>query len=167
MVKLLKRLSSGSLLKINSNIEQHQSQYIDSLTKKITELFLEIMWNDWSAHVRSTATDALSKLGVGKPIFEWIIKLLQDNDPIKRMEALDSLGQLGILTPKALPVFLEVLDDAFINVRIKACKVACVLATNHRLLINKLLDRCDDFEWRIRAYSIKGINNKCYRYFLL
>ncbi|KAJ3222929.1 HEAT repeat-containing protein 4 [Clydaea vesicula] len=121
------------------------------------QYFLDLMWNDWSSVVRTTATNILAHLGVGKPVFDWIINLLSHVDPNKRIEALSCFGQLKILTNQSMMKFLNTFDDNFTDVRIEACKVACVLATNHRLLINKLIEKCDDIEWKVRAYAIKAL----------
>lgn len=61
------------------------------------------------------------------------------------------------MTTTSMAAFIKILDDPYVNVRLEAAKVACIVATNHRDLINKLLSLVDDNEWRIRAYAIKGM----------
>lgn len=132
----------------------------ENAVQKAVQALLSLMWYDWSPEVRTTATNALSEMGIGRPIFDWVVKQLGDPDPGKRVEALRCFGKLRILTADSLKSLMITLDDPYVSVRVQACKVACVIATNNRPLINKLLEKCDDFEWKVRAYSIKGKKNK-------
>ncbi|KAJ3044630.1 HEAT repeat-containing protein 4 [Rhizophlyctis rosea] len=121
------------------------------------QTLLKVMWNDWNPDVRETASSTLGRLDKGASIFNSIIELLEAEDPLKRIDALKYLTRLGVMTSASLPMYLKCFEDSFATVRVEACKVACALATNHRQLIDCLLDKLNDFDWKVRAYAIKAL----------
>ncbi|KAI8620421.1 hypothetical protein BC830DRAFT_1099132 [Chytriomyces sp. MP71] len=136
---------------------------LDNQVNRAVEVLLDLMWNDWSKDVRSSATKTLARLGKGKPVFEWIITLLQMEDPAKKIDALKALTGLGVVTRQALPAYLATFKDPYFAVRLEACKVACrIVKAENRILVNTLLHRLDDFDERVRSYAIKAIGlSKC------
>lgn len=90
-------------------------------------------------------------------MFDWIIKLFEHSDPSKRIEALKCLGKLKIMTSSSMVAFIKILSDPYENVRLQAVRTACIISTNHRNLIDKLLELVDDNAWRIRAYAVKAL----------
>ncbi|KAI8850583.1 hypothetical protein BC829DRAFT_151955 [Chytridium lagenaria] len=97
------------------------------------------MWNDWCPEVRSAAGLALFSLGEGKSMFDWIMGLLDADDPTKRIDALRCLSGLGFMNTATLERFLNSFEDSYASVRIEACKVACLITSENRDLINALL----------------------------
>eukprot|EP00842_Homolaphlyctis_polyrhiza_P003775 jgi/Hompol1/4399/HPOL_001049-RA len=125
-----------------------------------SRLLLNIMWTDWNKEVRDKASLALSDLRQGQPIFEWAIELLKSNDPVKRVDALRFLTYLAVMTKDAVATYLECFNDPYASVRIEACKLACTLGSKDRVIINTLLDKLDDHDYRVRAYAIKEPKNR-------
>ncbi|KAJ3057752.1 HEAT repeat-containing protein 4, partial [Rhizoclosmatium hyalinum] len=119
------------------------------------------MWNDWSREVRASATKTLAKLNQGKQAFDYIISLLEMADPSKKIDALRCLNGMGVITSSAMSVYLTTFKDTYFSVRIEACKVACGIVTaENRVLVNTLLDCLNDYDDKVRAYSVKGLS-KC------
>jgi HEAT repeat protein len=137
--------------KILSNSEWHlrQASRLETLVDKALEVLLTLMWNDWAAEVRTAATNALSRLGKGRPVFEWIIGLLESPDPARRIDALKCLSQLGFLTPTAMESFLVAFKDPYSSVRIEACKVKIKSYIKINTLSEVLLLRSRVSWWKI------------------
>ncbi|KAJ3093002.1 HEAT repeat-containing protein 4 [Quaeritorhiza haematococci] len=143
---------SGSTL---TDLEALRGRIHDQIVNQL----LNLMWNDCSPAVRQSASKALTKLKMGRSVYEWIVNLLQSNDPTLRVDALQYLGQLKVLNASSLPVLIKSLQDHFASVRLEACKVVCLAGPIHeRSLMNALLACCDDNEWMIRAYAIKEVD---------
>ncbi|TPX71198.1 hypothetical protein SpCBS45565_g01330 [Spizellomyces sp. 'palustris'] len=136
---------------------REQLQTLRRQLKAAVETLLRLMWNDWNSTVRDTAAASLGRLGKGQHILDWIVGLLSSPDPLKRIDALKSLTRLGVVTENAVGKFLACFRDEFATVRVEACKLACILASGNRDLVNALLDCFDDFDWRVRAYAVKAI----------
>ncbi|KAJ1561526.1 HEAT repeat-containing protein 4 [Nowakowskiella sp. JEL0078] len=111
------------------------------------EILLGMFWNDWCPEVRNVACRALTRLKQGKPVFDWIVKSLQAPEPSKRTDALRCLSSLNLMN-FAAKIRLQVLELKL---------VVCQLKLEDRDLINAVLDRCGDFEWKVRAYAVKAI----------
>ncbi|KAI9105372.1 hypothetical protein DFS34DRAFT_681610 [Phlyctochytrium arcticum] len=135
-----------------------QRKQYQALLASCMEVLLKLMWNDWHPQVRDTAAVVLNRLGKGKSILEWILRLLSSPDPLRRVDALKSLARLGIITSESMDQFLACLNDEFANVRLETCKLACILGSGRREMVNALLDRLNDFDWRVRAYAVKGMS---------
>ncbi|KND00404.1 uncharacterized protein SPPG_04727 [Spizellomyces punctatus DAOM BR117] len=136
---------------------REQLQTLRRQVKAAVETLLRLMWNDWNSTVRDAAAASLGRLGKGQHILDWIVGLLSSPDPLKRIDALKSLTRLGVVTENAVDKFLACFRDEFATVRVEACKLACILASGNRDLVNALLDCFDDFDWRVRAYAVKAI----------
>lgn len=54
--------------------------YKESVSEAV-QVILNLMWYDWSDNVRHQATEILAHLGVGKPVFDWVINLFTHPDP--------------------------------------------------------------------------------------
>jgi hypothetical protein len=126
-------------------------------------LLLELMWTgmtflslDQNLEVKAKATQTLGELKQGKPVYDWIIRHLTSHEPLKRVEALRCIASLGVIARLDMPVYLQCFNDPYASVRIEACKAACVLKSCEREMVNTLLDRFDDSDFKVRAYAIKG-----------
>ncbi|KAI9197346.1 armadillo-type protein [Polychytrium aggregatum] len=133
--------------------QQERLEMID----RAVQILLDLMWNDWSTEVRNGSAQALGRLGRGRSVFDRIVHLLESNDPLRKIDALKALGSIGVMTKSAMDNYLACFVDSHHSVRIQACKVACVLATNNRQLVGALIDRFDDYDWRVRAYAVKAV----------
>jgi HEAT repeat protein len=123
----------------------------DSLNVLVTA-----MWQDPSSEVQKVASEALGRLGGGHVIFNQIIALLESEDTAKRVEALKCLAFVGVLTQPALESLLKCFSDSIAAVRVEACKVACVLKSHDPSLLYALSERLKDYDWKVRAYAVKG-----------
>ncbi|KAL2915241.1 HEAT repeat-containing protein 4 [Polyrhizophydium stewartii] len=132
---------------------EHNKQVV----KECVDVLLGIMWTDWNKDVRDAASVSLGELRQGRAIFDWVVALLGSSDPVKRVDALRCLSYMAVMTKDALEVFLGCFRDSYASVRIEACKVACMLASCDREIINGLLDLLDDHDHRVRAYAIKAL----------
>ena len=130
---------------------------LDNLVFASVDMLLRLMWEDWSSQVRDMASASLGELGKGSAIFDRIVRLLQSQDPSKRVDALKCLGYMGVMTDPAMSALIACFQDAYSAVRVEACKVACALRSSHRELIQALLDRLGDYEWKVRAFAVKGM----------
>ncbi|KAI9014984.1 armadillo-type protein [Gaertneriomyces semiglobifer] len=127
------------------------------LIREAVETLVKLMWDDWNGHVRDAAAHALGRVGMGSRILNRVMETLSSSDPLKRIGSLKTLTKLSTIYPAAMPSYLECFADEFTAVRLQACKLACVLESRDRSLINALLDRFSDFDWRVRAYAVKAI----------
>ncbi|KAJ3414671.1 HEAT repeat-containing protein 4 [Chytridiales sp. JEL 0842] len=134
----LRKTKSKQLTK--SELELREAARLERLLDKALEILLKLMWNDWSAEVRNVATGALSRLGKGRPIFEWVLGLLESPDPARRIDALKGLSKLGFMPPTAMNSFLVAFKDPYSSVRIEACK--CL----------------NDHDEKVKAYAVKALS---------
>jgi HEAT repeat protein len=138
--------------------ENHSNQ-LDAVEASVN-ILLKLMWEDWSNEVRDAASLALGNLGKGRSIFDHIVNQLQSEHSGQRLEALKCLAHLGIMTQGAMKSFIKCFSDFYSIIRLEACKVACVLKTDNREIIAALMDRMDDFDYKVRAFAVKGILKK-------
>ncbi|KAJ3047838.1 HEAT repeat-containing protein 4, partial [Rhizophlyctis rosea] len=139
-----------------------------SLYHQSIHTLLHILWNDWQRHVRQTASEVLTTLNKTTTIFRSVVRLLEHDDPLKRVDALRYLGRVGCLLRRDLATFVGCFSDGFGSVRVEACKV-CVLLIGILaptwvvarcetcVSVDALLERLNDFEWKVRAYAIKAL----------
>jgi hypothetical protein len=129
---------------------------LNELLEGCLNVLVTAMWQDTSSEVQKIASEALGRLGGGRVIFNQIISLLESEDTAKRIEALKCLAYVGVLTKPALKSVLKCFPDSIAAVRIEACKVACVLKSHEPSLLQALSERLKDFDWKVRAYAVKG-----------
>ncbi|KAJ3108233.1 HEAT repeat-containing protein 4 [Phlyctochytrium planicorne] len=150
------------MLRSDNNLQRFEELKTKALLRQAIEVLLNLMWNDWCPEVRSAAGISLLNLGEGKSMFDWIISLLESSDPTKRIDALRCLAGLGFINGAALERYMESFQDPYASVRIEACKVACLISSASRDLINTLLNCLGDCDGRVRAYSVRAIGlSKC------
>lgn len=137
----------------------NKKKYFDACingTFKLILVLLKMMWNDHNQLVRSKATNVLGEQKQGKPVYDWIIQHMSSVEPLKRIEALRCISALAVIASPDIPKFIKCFSDHYASVRIEACKAACVLKSGDRDVVNCLLDRMDDSDFKVRAYAIKG-----------
>ncbi|XP_041070102.1 HEAT repeat-containing protein 4 [Carcharodon carcharias] len=131
-----------------------------SLNKDLTHKIVYLMWNDWNSNVRQAATHSLGALGLGKEAHDELRERLEKGDCRTRIEALSCIGQLGVMTGKLMPSFLECFKDDFIGVRREACLTAGLLRIKDEKVLNHLVHLMQsDHIWKIRAYAIKALGS--------
>ncbi|XP_078419472.1 HEAT repeat-containing protein 4 [Cetorhinus maximus] len=131
-----------------------------SLNKDLTHKIVYLMWNDWNSNVRQAATHSLGALGLGKEAHDELRERLEKGDCRTRIEALSCIGQLGVMTGKLMPSFLDCFKDDFIGVRREACLTAGLLRIKDEKVLNHLVHLMQsDHIWKIRAYAIKALGS--------
>ncbi|KAJ3103655.1 HEAT repeat-containing protein 4 [Phlyctochytrium bullatum] len=114
----LRRISM--ILRSDTNLQRIEEHRLKSLLRQATEVLLGLMWNDWSPEVRSAAGIALMNLGEGKAMFDWIMSLLESEDPTKRIDALKCLSGIGFMNSTTLEKYLATFKDPYSTVRLEA-----------------------------------------------
>ncbi|XP_067894495.1 HEAT repeat-containing protein 4 [Heterodontus francisci] len=129
-----------------------------SLNKDLTHKIVHLMWNDWNSNVRQAATHSLGALGLGKEAHDELRERLDKGDSRTRIEALSCIGQLGVMTGKLMPSFLECFRDDFIGVRREACLTAGLLRIKDEQVLEHLVHLMQsDHIWKVKAYAIKAL----------
>ncbi|KAJ2998327.1 HEAT repeat-containing protein 4 [Globomyces sp. JEL0801] len=140
-----------------ATLTAEEVQEREALCKQAVHVLLNLMWTDWSAEVREAATNALSELKQGRPVFDWVVSLLESEDPVKRVDALKCIAFLGVMVHEKLPIFEKCFKDPYTSVKIEACKVACILRSPQQGIVRQLLDLLENPEFQARAYAIKAL----------
>ncbi|XP_067847243.1 HEAT repeat-containing protein 4 isoform X2 [Heptranchias perlo] len=129
-----------------------------SLNRDLTHKIVYLMWNDWNSNVRQAATHSLGALGLGKEVHDELKERLEKGDCRIRIEALSCIGQLGVMTGKLMPSFLECFMDDFIAVRREACLTAGLLRIKDEKVLDHLMRLSQsDPVWKVKAYAIKAL----------
>ncbi|XP_069771640.1 HEAT repeat-containing protein 4 [Narcine bancroftii] len=129
-----------------------------SLNMDLMHKIVYLMWNDWNNKVRQAATQALGALGLGKKVHDELRERLEKGDSRTRIEALSCIGQLGVMTGKLMPSFLDCFKDDFTGVRREACLTAGLLKLKDEKVLDHLLRLMQsDHIWKVKAYAIKAL----------
>ncbi|XP_078263218.1 HEAT repeat-containing protein 4 isoform X2 [Rhinoraja longicauda] len=129
-----------------------------SLNMDLTQKIVHLMWNDWNSNVRQAATQSLGSLGLGKKVHDELQKRLDKGNSRTRIAALSCIGQLGVMTGKLMPSFLNCFQDDFIGVRREACLTAGVLKLKDEKVLAHLLRLMQsDHIWKVKAHAIKAL----------
>ncbi|XP_052009936.1 HEAT repeat-containing protein 4 [Xyrauchen texanus] len=128
------------------------------INKDICNKLMYIMWNDWSTAVRQAAAQALSKLDVGREMHNELSVKLKEGPTACRVEALEFIGQLSIMTPKLLPNFLQCFKDDFVAVRLQACLTAASLMMEDQSILDNLMNLMEnDPSWKVKVEAINAL----------
>ncbi|XP_051868579.1 HEAT repeat-containing protein 4 [Pristis pectinata] len=129
-----------------------------SLNTDLTHKIVYLMWNDWNSSVRQAAMQSLGALGLGKKVHDELRERLDKGDSRTRIEALSYIGQLGVMSGKLMPSFLDCFKDDFIGVRREACLTAGLLKLKDEQVLDQLLRLMQsDHIWKVKAYAIKAL----------
>ena len=82
------------------------------------------MWNDVTRQARKVAAQTLGRTGRGKCVHDEVLARLASPLASKRVEALQKINYVGIMTNQMLDVFLKCFRDDYTSVRELAC-TAC------------------------------------------
>nr|XP_014349242.1 PREDICTED: HEAT repeat-containing protein 4 isoform X1 [Latimeria chalumnae] len=128
------------------------------ISKDLTNKLAHLMWNDLNNSVRQAAAQALGKLGLGKEVHNELRIKLEEWKPQIRLEALFLIRQLGIMTAKLMPGFLQCFSDDFVAVRRAACLTAATLKIKDNMVLKQLMHLMqNDPIWKIKAHAIKAL----------
>ncbi|XP_052772793.1 HEAT repeat-containing protein 4-like isoform X2 [Mya arenaria] len=128
------------------------------INKDITNKLSDLMWNDWHSEVRRAAAQCLGKTGHGRDVHDNLREKMLEGDERTRMEALNKIGQLGIMTAKLLPAFLLCFEDEYVAIRSEACITSGNLAVKDEEVIAKLINLATfDTIWKIKALAFQAL----------
>ncbi|CAG5119682.1 unnamed protein product [Candidula unifasciata] len=129
-----------------------------SINRDITHKLLELMWHDWHAEVRNAAAQCLGKTSHGQDVHNSIIEQLLHGTERTKLEAISKLGQLGIMTAKLLPAFLQCFASHFVSIRCEVCITCGNLQINEEQAVQQLLLLAtSDPSWRVKALAIQAL----------
>lgn len=134
-----------------------------NINKDMVHKLTNLMWNDWSSEVRKVAAETLGHTGHGRDIhYELRTKLAQGNEAM-RVNVLNKLSHLGIMTAALLPTFMACFSDQYVSVRIQACKTAGSLQLSGEEIGKELLNLMEfDPSWKVKAHAIAAMQDTEY-----
>ncbi|XP_052225265.1 HEAT repeat-containing protein 4-like isoform X2 [Dreissena polymorpha] len=128
------------------------------INKDITNKLSDLMWNDWQVDVRRAAAQCLGKTGHGRDVHDELRVKLLEGDERTKLDALNKIGQLGIMTAKLLPAFLQCFTDQYIAIRSEACITSGNLIIKDEEVIAKLIHLATfDTIWKIKALAFQAL----------
>ncbi|XP_033756447.1 HEAT repeat-containing protein 4-like isoform X1 [Pecten maximus] len=129
-----------------------------TINKDITNKLADLMWNDWHEDVRKSAAQCLGKTSHGKEVHDDLCNRLLTGDEMTRLEAINKIGQLGIMTAKLLPVFLKSFEDEYVSIRSEVCITCGNLEIKDELVLEQLL-KLSTFEtiWKVKALAVQAL----------
>ncbi|XP_030842195.1 HEAT repeat-containing protein 4 isoform X2 [Strongylocentrotus purpuratus] len=173
-IRLLTNLSRGSSIvhsmvaeQLNSTSWRHRivacrtfPRLYGTINKDITHKLSNLMWNDWHREVRTTAAQTLGRTGHGKDVHDDLRDRLLNGSERDRIDALQKIGHLGIMTARLLPSYLKCFDDPYIAVRIATTETASKLELKDHDVLMKLLFLTEfDSNWKVKAHALKALGN--------
>lgn len=131
-----------------------------TINKDITSKLSDLMWNDWHSDVRKSAAQCLGKTSHGKEVHDDLKERLTiDNEEI-RLEAINKIGQLGIMTAKLLPTFLKCFEDDYISIRSEVCITCGNIELKDEVVVEKLIHLATfDPIWKVKALAFQALGN--------
>ncbi|XP_052099876.1 HEAT repeat-containing protein 4-like isoform X2 [Mytilus californianus] len=131
-----------------------------TINKDITSKLSDLMWNDWHSDVRKSAAQCLGKTSHGKEVHDDLKERLTiDNEEI-RLEAINKIGQLGIMTAKLLPTFLKCFEDDYISIRSEVCITCGNIELKDEVVVEKLILLATfDPIWKVKALAFQALGN--------
>ncbi|KAK7493218.1 hypothetical protein BaRGS_00015555, partial [Batillaria attramentaria] len=129
-----------------------------SINKDLTQKLTHLMWHDWHREVRRAAAQCLGKTSHGRDVHDDIRRAIMYGSERIRLEAISRLGQLGIMTAKLLPAFLECFDDPFVSIRSECCITCSNLCIQEEQVVKKLIHLATfDPIWKVKALAIQAL----------
>ncbi|XP_038046903.1 HEAT repeat-containing protein 4-like isoform X2 [Patiria miniata] len=173
-VSLLARLSANSSVvhsmvgeQLNSTSWRHRiiacrvlPRLNGTINKDITHKLSNLMWNDWHHEVRKAAAQTMGRTGHGKEVHDDLRDRLLEGNERDRIDALNKIAHLGIMTARLLPAYLQCFSDAYIAVRIAATNTASLLSLEDPKVTQKLLFLTQfDNNWKVKAHAVKALGD--------
>ncbi|XP_022098321.1 HEAT repeat-containing protein 4-like isoform X2 [Acanthaster planci] len=130
------------------------------INKDIMHKLNNLMWNDWHQDVRRAAAQTMGRTGHGKEVHDELRDRLLEGSERDRIDALNKVAHLGIMTARLLPAYLQCFSDAYIAVRIAATNTASQLSLEDPKVTQKLLFLTQfDNNWKVKAHAIKALGD--------
>ncbi|XP_066278288.1 HEAT repeat-containing protein 4-like isoform X2 [Branchiostoma lanceolatum] len=128
------------------------------INKDLMHKLSTLMWHDWSSEVRKAAAQTLGRTGHGKEVHNNLHFRLTNGNEREKIDALNKIGHLGIMTARLLPPFMECFQDPYISVRIEVCNTAGHLQITDDAALNTLLEMAQfDPCWKVKAHAIHAL----------
>ncbi|XP_078668730.1 HEAT repeat-containing protein 4-like isoform X2 [Branchiostoma floridae x Branchiostoma belcheri] len=128
------------------------------INKDLMHKLSTLMWHDWSSEVRKAAAQTLGRTGHGKEVHNDLHFRLTNGNEREKIDALNKIGHLGIMTARLLPPFMECFQDPYISVRIEVCNTAGHLKITDDAALNTLLEMAQfDPCWKVKAHAIHAL----------
>ncbi|XP_071947910.1 HEAT repeat-containing protein 4-like isoform X2 [Antedon mediterranea] len=171
-VHLMSKLSDNSTLvhsmiaeQLNSTNWQHRMMACKVLpklhglvNKDIMHKLATLMWHDWHHEVRRVAAQTLGKTGHGKEVHNDLHDRILTGTERDKVDALQKIAHLGIMTARLLPAYLQCFDDGYISVRLAAARTAGILIVDDDRVLRKLLFMTQfDTNWKVKAHAIQAL----------
>ncbi|BFZ01675.1 hypothetical protein BsWGS_04714 [Bradybaena similaris] len=129
-----------------------------SINRDITHKLSDVMWHDWHSEVRNAAAQCLGKTSHGQDVHNSIIDQLLHGTERTKLEAISKLGQLGIMTAKLLPAFLQCFTSLCMSIRCEVCITCGNLQINEEQVVQQLVHLAtSDPSWRVKALAIQAL----------
>ncbi|XP_046557272.1 LOW QUALITY PROTEIN: HEAT repeat-containing protein 4-like [Haliotis rubra] len=129
-----------------------------TINRDITNKLSELMWSDWHNDVRKAAAHCLGKTQHGRDVHDDLKDRIASSNERVRLEAVSRIGQLGIMTAKLLPVFLECFDDPYVSIRVETCITSGNLEIKDDRVLEKLVYLATyDPIWKVKALAIQAL----------
>lgn len=129
-----------------------------TINKDITSKLSDLMWNDWHSDVRKSAAQCLGKTSHGKEVHDDLKERINKDDEEIRLEAINKIGQLGIMTAKLLPHFLKCFEDDYISVRSEVCITCGNIELKDEVVLQKLVHLATfDPIWKVKALAFQAL----------
>ncbi|KAH9489369.1 hypothetical protein Btru_056480 [Bulinus truncatus] len=169
---LLAKLSNQSTLvhcmvaeQLNSNSWRHRVMackllptLYGTINRDITQKLSDLMWHDWHEEVRKAAAQCLGKAGQGRDVHDNIRHQLMTGTERIKVEALNKIGQLGLMTGKLLPAFLECFAEPYVSIRAEVCRTCANLKIKEPQTIDRLVHLASfDPIWQVKAFAIQAL----------
>ncbi|XP_005089099.1 HEAT repeat-containing protein 4 isoform X2 [Aplysia californica] len=171
-IHLLAKISNSSTLvhcmvaeQLNSSSWRHRviackilPTLFGSINRDITQKLSELMWHDWHVEVRRAAGQCLGKTSHGRDVHDDIRERILHGGERTKMDAINKLGQLGIMTAKLLPAFLECFADSYVSIRSEVCITCGNLGIKEEQVIDRLVHLATfDPIWKVKALAIQAL----------
>ncbi|KAL8563922.1 hypothetical protein ACOMHN_059352 [Nucella lapillus] len=129
-----------------------------TINNDVKNKLTDLMWHDWHTEVRNVAGQCLGKTLHGRHVHDDIRRCIMYGNERTKLAAVSRLGQLGIMTAKMLPVFLQCFEDPYISIRSECCITCGNLKIKEESIIDKLIHLATyDPTWKVKALAIQAL----------
>ncbi|CAL1546069.1 unnamed protein product [Lymnaea stagnalis] len=129
-----------------------------SINRDISQKLSDLMWHDWHEEVRKAAAQCLGKAGHGRDVHDNIRHKILTGTERHKVEAINKLGQLGLMTSKLLPAFLDCFSEPYVSVRIEVCRTCGNLQIKEEQVLNRLVHLAAfDPIWQVKALAMQAL----------
>ncbi|XP_030062495.1 protein HEATR9 [Microcaecilia unicolor] len=134
--KVYKHRVEASYLLISIGLQQIRQE---GLEWKVFDLLREKLYMDPVLAVRQAVAQAVESLQMKKLMYNFVEKQLEEQSEVSRIQAVMSLGVLGLRNQRLLRILMEMLDlDDSKEVRIQIIRLTCLLRLKDPYILRNL-----------------------------